>query len=327
MSCGQILAEQNLKKQQIASLPITKAAFLNSEEKRIWIREQFAVDQQEFRHDQSVTLVINRNNVLEETISQFETVGDLNLKGKVKIFFVDEEAQDAGGVIKEWIDLLIDSLFSQELGHFELNCETEEPFYTLSPDASPEIMLFAGKIIGKALYEGIPISARLNPLLMKEIAGEDLTIEDMKFYDPQVYNSLKYMAGASEAELESLGQTFTVMDNGEEVELRSEGFEMTVTKQNRGMYFTLFLKYYSSIRCLEQTNSFYQGFYQIINPEYLQVLSSFELESLLFGSKKIDIKDWKANTFYKGKYADEKEKHRVVKWFWDYVEKQNEEQL
>ena len=58
-----------------------------------------------------VTLVISWDNVLIETLNQFETVDDINLKGDLKIFFIDEEADDAGGVIREWINLLIDELF------------------------------------------------------------------------------------------------------------------------------------------------------------------------------------------------------------------------
>ena len=46
----------------------------------------------------------------------------------------------------------------------------------------------------------------------------------------------------------------------------------------------------------------------------------------MFGVKQIDIEDWKQNTFYKGEYADLKEKHKVVKWFWKAVTKMSEEE-
>jgi hypothetical protein len=50
---------------------------------------------------------------LQETLNQFSTVPDINLKGRVKIhiFFIDEDADDAGGVIREWINMLINKLF------------------------------------------------------------------------------------------------------------------------------------------------------------------------------------------------------------------------
>ncbi len=39
------------------------------------------------------------------------------------------------------------------------------------------------------------------------------------------------------------------------------------------------------------------------------------------------MKDWKANTFYKGNYADSKENHKVCKWFWQEMEKLDQNQL
>lgn len=42
-----------------------------------------------------------------------------------------------------------------------------------------------------------------------------------------------------------------------------------------------------------------------------------ELQVLMSGTKKIDVEDWKRNTFYKGEYADKKDTHQVVRWFWE----------
>jgi hypothetical protein len=51
----------------------------------------------------SITLVIDRNNIVEDTLNQLETTDRFDFHKEIKIFFIDEEAQDAGGVLKEWI--------------------------------------------------------------------------------------------------------------------------------------------------------------------------------------------------------------------------------
>lgn len=53
--------------------------------------------------DDSITLVIDRNNIIEDTLNQIETTDYFDFHKEIKIFFIDEVAQDAGGVLKEWI--------------------------------------------------------------------------------------------------------------------------------------------------------------------------------------------------------------------------------
>ena len=45
----------------------------------------------------------------------------------------------------------------------------EEIVYTFHPEADPDLCYFTGLIVGKALEEGVPISAKLNRLLLKEL--------------------------------------------------------------------------------------------------------------------------------------------------------------
>ena len=48
------------------------------------------------------------------------------------------------------------------------------------------------------------------------------------------------------------------------------------------------------------------------------------MEMLLYGVPYIDVKDWRANTEYKGIYTAH---HDVIKWFWEVMETFDQEQL
>lgn len=61
--------------------------------------------------DDSITLVINRDNILEDTLNQISTTDAFDFHKEIKIFFIDEEAQDAGGVLKEWVFSLLKQIF------------------------------------------------------------------------------------------------------------------------------------------------------------------------------------------------------------------------
>lgn len=54
----------------------------------------------------SITFVIDRSNIIQDTISQIATTDNFDFHKEIKIFFIDEEAQDAGGILREWISYL-----------------------------------------------------------------------------------------------------------------------------------------------------------------------------------------------------------------------------
>ena len=115
-----------------------------------------------------------------------------------------------------------------------------EPVYMIKPDAPCEILNFAGQIIGKAMFEGLPISAKLNWLLLWELMYSEPILEDLKLVDPQLYKSMEYII-KDEVNAEDLGLTFTVLDDGEEQELMEDGAEIEVTNENKEEYVEMLL--------------------------------------------------------------------------------------
>jgi hypothetical protein len=136
---------------------------------------------------------VSRENILEESFNQFMTTQELDLRKAMHIFFVDEVAQDVGGVYREWYSTLFDNIFSKENNFF----------YTVSSSFSPNTYFipiedsskgsgqllyyeFIGKVIGKALFDKITLKMNLNPVLIKIILNQRLTVEDLKYIDEQV---------------------------------------------------------------------------------------------------------------------------------------------
>ena len=86
--------------------------------------------------------------------------------------------------------------------------------------------------------------------MLWEMLGSEPTIDDLEFYDPAVHQSMKYIMGEG-VDPEDLALTFTVLEDGEEIELIDDGAEKYVTINNKHEYLDLLLKYYSMNWALE----------------------------------------------------------------------------
>ncbi|XP_053509842.1 ubiquitin-protein ligase E3B-like isoform X3 [Ictalurus furcatus] len=67
----------------------------------------------------------------------------------------------------------------------------------------------------------------------------------------------------------------------------------------------------------EQTGTFIRGFRSIINPEWLHMFSTPEVQRLISGDNaEIDLDDLKKHTVYYGGFHSS---HRVIIWLWDIL--------
>ena len=81
--------------------------------KRIWL--YFYINSQiQNSNIENPLIIIHRNNILEESFNQFMTIKDINLLEELHIHFVDEIANDEGGVYREWYSCLFKEFFNEK---------------------------------------------------------------------------------------------------------------------------------------------------------------------------------------------------------------------
>ncbi|KAG0422927.1 hypothetical protein HPB47_001279 [Ixodes persulcatus] len=69
----------------------------------------------------------------------------------------------------------------------------------------------------------------------------------------------------------------------------------------------------------DQTGAFLKGFRSIINPDWLTMFSTPELQRLISGDNTpIDLQDLRRHTKYFGGFHNN---HRLVNWLWDILER------
>jgi len=270
-----------------------------------------------------VKLRISRENFLFDSF-HILSLNSKDLYREFHISFEGEIGQDAGGITKEWITELIKLLFSEEMGLF-CRTKTERVSYTIAENKECyELYELAGKVLGKALFENIPVNCPLSYVLYKHILQVPIKLADLAFHDSSLYNSLKFIEVNTienvffenfNVKLENSNQVFELCEGGNKIQL---------TEENKLEYIRLRLQFEAHKKVENCLESFLRGFYAVVPFYLVRVFDPVELEILMCGSPVIDIEDWKKNTVYRGAF---KPSHVVIKWFWEVVESLTQEQL
>lgn len=247
---------------------------------------------------------------------------DYDLRNKLWIEFFGETGLDYGGVTREWFFLLSHQIFNPYYGLFEYSATDN---YTLqinphSEACNPEHLSyfhFIGRIIGMAIYHGKLLDAFFIRPFYKMMLGKKITLFDMESVDNAYYNSLIYVKDNDPADLEL---TFSLDDSifGEtqNVELVPGGANVAVTEENKEEYIEAVISWRFVNRIEKQMNQILKGVQEVVPSNLLRLFDANELELLMCGLQKIDVKDWKANTIYKGGYGPSSQ---VVHNFWKCI--------
>jgi HECT-domain (ubiquitin-transferase) len=177
--------------------------------------------------------------------------------------------------------------------------------------------------MGRALLDRQLIHGHLVRSLYKHILGWPLTFDDLAAQDEEYYHSLQALTDMDADTLEGMCLDFTVTEEffgaRQVMELVPGGASIDVTKSNLVEYLEANLRYHMLERTRLQLTELLLGFFDIVPEPILTVFDSHELELILCGLPTIDMDDWEANTNYAGRFKDSPEKHKVVKWFWEVV--------
>jgi len=150
-------------------------------------------------------------------------------------------------------------------------------------------------------------------------------INDLRTLDPELFKNLMFLK-AYQGDISDLGLTFSVagdsLGGNKEVELIPGGAMIEVTSHNRSRYIQLVAKYYLHDRLRGQAGAFFDGLYQVIQPELISIFCAPELQILISGANTgISIEDLKRNTRYAGGYVS---MDTYISRSWNVVEQLDE---
>lgn len=273
--------------------------------------------------DSYVKLSISRDNFFMDSMIQLLSFDTPALRSEFQINFIGEIAQDAGGLTKEWLNLLTKELLSSQFNLFKLT-NTSDPGYTIVPNSfDPELYQLVGRVIGKALFENIPINFPLNKMLYKYILDHPVTSEDIQYIDKDLYNAMTFML---KNPIEGVFfEAFAIVDaNGAVTDLIPNGRDTIVNDENKEIYVNLRVEYEIDTSIMHSVKWIKDGIFAVFNSTMIAELSPEELEFILCGNPIINVTEWHSSTIYRGEFNNN---HQVIRWFWEVLEELSQKDL
>ncbi|PWY98189.1 HECT-domain-containing protein [Testicularia cyperi] len=302
------------------ALLVRNPKVLDFDNKRNYFTQQLHKGRRD--HYTPLSLSVRRNSVFEDSFRYFSRKSGPEVKhGKLNVRFNNEEGIDAGGVTREWFQVLARAMFNPDYALFQ-PCAADRTTYQpnrmsyVNPDHL-SFFKFVGRIIGKAIYDGRLLDAYFTRSFYKHILGRPVDYRDLESIDPEYYKSLEWMLNNDITDV--LDLTFSVDDEefGETkvIELKPDGTNIAVTEDNKQEYVRLVTEQRLTQSIQQQIEAFLAGFNEIIPADLIRIFSEQELELLISGLPDIDVEAWKNNTELHGYSSGD----AVIQWWWRAV--------
>lgn len=211
-------------------------------------------------------LQVRREHVFHDSFkSLYFKTGEEMKFGKLSIRFHGEEGVDAGGVTREWFQVLARQMFDANYALFVPVSSDRTTFHPnkLSGINDEHLMFFKfiGRIIGKALYEGRLLDCYFSRAVYKRILGKPVSVKDMESFDPDYYKSLSWMLSNDITDI--ITESFSVEDDEFGVtrihDLVENGRNVPVTEENKHDYVRLVVEHKLLTSVKEQMEHFLKG--------------------------------------------------------------------
>ncbi|KAI9447283.1 hypothetical protein BJY52DRAFT_1428505 [Lactarius psammicola] len=284
----------------------------------------------EFRSRTHAT--VRRGHVAEDG---FDKLAEANLKRPIGITFINQFGEeemgiDGGGVFKELLTDLTKEEFDSDRGLWLANKKNElypsHGSYATEPH-SLNWYRFIGRILGKALYEGILVDVAFAGFFLAKWLGKQSFLDDLASLNPDLYQGLIFLKHYP-GNPEDLSLNFTIADEefgvARTIDLKPNESNIPVTRDHKLEYILRVSHYRLTKQIKQQSDAFFEGLSNMIDPKWLRMFNQQELQVFLGGvNTPIDIEDLRRNTNYGGLYNDE---GPTIRAFWKVVESFDAEQ-
>eukprot|EP00042_Codosiga_hollandica_P052106 m.655503 g.655503 ORF g.655503 m.655503 type:complete len:577 (+) comp58421_c0_seq4:708-2438(+) len=271
-----------------------------------------------------LVLQVRRVSLMRDTLMHVNRVlmdDPREFKKLLRIEFGDEEGLDAGGLSKEFFQIVIRELFDPKYGMFVLN-ETKHSFWFNShPMESPNEYKLLGIILGLVSYNGVILDLHFPAVVYRKLLGESVGLEDLVSVDEELYQGLHALLQFPGDDIEAVfDRTFVFEEEvfGAKVchDLVEGGASKRLTGDNRAEYVHAYANFFLNTSIREQFAAFKAGFDSVCaDSGALRLFSPVELDLAICGTSTFDFHALRRVTTYDGFSPTDP----VISWFWDVV--------
>lgn len=276
---------------------LSSIAQLPFQQKADWLKNQFNMIRTTWEEGH-MKVKVNRGSLLQDSMEALCSIEAEDMKKIFRFEFIGEPGLDAGGVTREWYELVSEQVFNPNCGFFlysavNQSCMQINPNSEILNEDHLRYFNLAGRLLGKALMDGQLTPTHLVQPLYKHFMGWPITLKDLEHIDDQVYRNLMELL-----DFDDVSQLFLDFNISEDkmgevvnIELVPGGDDIQVTNENLPKYMEAQLVYKLHDKIKSQLLEMVKGFHDVVPEPLLSVFDFQELELLMHGLPNIDMSD------------------------------------
>lgn len=119
---------------------------------------------------------VRRENLIEDSLNVLSKP-NMNFKKELKVKFIGEQGVDAGGVKKEFFQLVVRQIFDPAYSMFNYNEETRAFWFNAETLEAPIKFELIGFVLGLALYNQVILDVHFPRIVYKKLLGLEPSFE------------------------------------------------------------------------------------------------------------------------------------------------------
>jgi hypothetical protein len=217
-----------------------------------------------------LVLRVSRESIVADTIIQMSLYSSTSdFKKPLKIIFDNEEGVDAGGVRKEFFQVINRQLLDPSYGMFKYYADSRLLWFNSDSYETSQEFELIGTLLGVAIYNSIIIDLRMPRVVYKKLKGQKSNLTDLMELEPALGRGLQSLLDYDEsADISSIFEavfqiTYEVFGEIRVVDLVPNGGNIRVGVSNRQQYVDLYVKYIMEDSISSQFAAFAKGFKKV----------------------------------------------------------------
>lgn len=271
---------------------------------------------------------VTRENLVQDSLRELQRYSQSDLKKPLKIKFQGEEAEDAGGVRKEFFMLLLKDLIDPKYGMFKEFEDSRAMWFADVTFETENMYFLIGVLCGMAIYNFTIINLPFPLALYKKLLMKPVDLSDLREMSPTEANSMQALLdyeGDDFKEVFDLSFEISrdIYGESETKPLKPNGSSISVTLENRCVlqmdswtrsytytayafrreFVDLYVDFIFNKSVELHYRAFHEGFMKVCSGRVLQIFQPEELMAVVVGNEEYDWQALEDNCDYKEGYT------------------------